>query len=76
MIGRQDHFKATFKQSVDKPPKRSPLGPVPHTRMQTVGSCDDAVQHLINRTEHDASNPAPRLIDLCLDTRDERIVVF
>ena len=76
MIGRQDHLEAAFEHCIEKPPKGSPLRPMPDPGMHPISAIDDAVQHLIDRADHDACDSASRLIDLFDYPLDERIVVF
>ena len=44
--------------------------------MHSISSSDDTVQHLIDRANHDACDPASRLIDLLFDPRDKDVVDF
>ena len=44
MICREHHFEATVKQSVEKLPKRSPLGPMPDARMHAISACNERIQ--------------------------------
>src|SRR5690554_3823011 len=44
--------------------------------MHAIGACDDAVQHLIDCPDHDACDPAARLVELPANPGDEGVVVF
>ena len=49
---------------------------MPRSGVHPVGTVDDAMQHLIDRADDNAGDPAARLIDLFNDALDKRVVVF
>ena len=76
VIGRQDHLEAAFEHRIEKSPKRSTLRPMSDAGMHPISAIDDAMQHLIDRADHNAGDAASRLIDLFNYPFDKPIVVF
>jgi len=76
MIGRQDYFEAAFEQCIEKPSKRSTLRPMPDTGMHPISAVDNAMQHLIDRTDDNPGDAASGLIDFFNYLFHERTIVL
>src|SRR5258708_27341232 len=74
MIGGDNNFKVAIKQSVQEAPKRTPFRPMTDPGMHAIGTCDNTVQHLIDRPDHDGRDPTARLIELPANASDEDVV--
>jgi hypothetical protein len=76
VIGGQYYFKVAIKQGIENAPKRSPPGPMPYSSMHAIGAINDTVQHLIDRPDHDACDPAARFVELLTDSGNVGVVVL